>query len=164
MSCLTTQVESLMTSQVSPTSTNHWSCHSYTPHVDYTCDWCWSSCSKSPTLWFCGSNRSPKRAVRPPRTQSPPIAIHPKMALATNQHALPASSGTLMTSTTAPSSTCGMEPQHTPDALQKVASSIQMVMSYATTGRNRKDALGPITVPSMHAPAVEAHLMALRSA
>ena len=103
-------------------------------------------------------------SASPPQTRSPPIAIHPEMALTTNQHALPALGGTLTTSTTAPLSTCGMEPQHTPDTLQKVTSLIQTVMSYATTGRNRKDALGPITVPSMHALAVEVHLMVLRSA
>ena len=119
-----------MTSQVSPTPTNCQSCHSYAPHADYTCDQHQSSCSKSPTLWFCSSNGSPKCAACPPQTQSPPIAIHPKMALTTNQHALPASGNTLMTSTTASLSTCGMEPQHMPDTLQKVASSIQTVTSY----------------------------------
>ena len=77
MSCSTTQVESLMTAQVSPTSANHCSRHLYAPCTDHTRDHRQSSHSRSPPLQFCGSNGSPKRVARPPLDMKPPHTHSP---------------------------------------------------------------------------------------
>ena len=72
MSCSTTQVESLMTAQVSPTSSNCCLCCLYVPCTDHTHDCRQSSCSRAPLLWFCGPNGSPKHAACPPSDMKPP--------------------------------------------------------------------------------------------
>ena len=71
---------------------------------------------------------------------------------------------TPMTSTTASLNSCGMKPQHTPDAPQKGTSSTPLVMSYATTGKNLKVAPVLTTTQSMPAWVEAAPLMVCRNA
>ena len=75
MSCSTSQVESFMTAQVSLTSANHRSHHSYVPHIDYACDYWQSSCSKFPPPRFHGSNKSPRQSPCP-LTDTKPAQAH----------------------------------------------------------------------------------------
>lgn len=88
----------------------------------------------------------------------------PRTSPGENLHVLPASGGTLTTSTTVSSSCFGTAPQPTPNRPQMVALLPWLETSCVMTGRSHKVVPTPITTQSMHALVAEAPAMVLSNA